>query len=50
LSQKADHKELINLPSKSELHDLIYKFEKLQKEIQAKMDSRGKLHSYFNGL
>jgi hypothetical protein len=42
LSQKADHRELTNLPLKSEIHEIQFKVERIGKEIQNKMEIRGK--------
>jgi hypothetical protein len=41
LAQKADHRDLQSLPTKSEMHDLQFKVDRLTQEVQAKMDSRG---------
>ncbi len=47
LSQKADHRELANLPTKSEVHEISFKVDRIAKELQGKMQIRGnKLNIY----
>lgn len=50
LNQKADHSLVTNMPQKSEFAELVYKVDRINEEINNKLDSRGKQQKQLNGL